>query len=104
MNVPPRTRSTRTLRTSAAGAALAVSLAVLAPAGATPAQPPSQPDAATIQPQLQQQLDKAGTADFWVRFDEHADLTQQREIADWDERGADRKSTRLNSSHVKISY
>jgi subtilisin family serine protease len=53
---------------------------------ATPARASAVP--ATIEPALQSTLDASGSADFWVRFDDRADLSQVRQVTGWTARGA----------------
>ncbi|GAA1138857.1 hypothetical protein GCM10009583_05630 [Ornithinicoccus hortensis] len=42
---------------------------------------------ASIDAQVQEELDAKGSAEFWVHFAERPDLTQFASIADWDARG-----------------
>ncbi|WP_344250674.1 S8 family serine peptidase [Isoptericola hypogeus] len=67
----------------------AASTATAGPADPGPARP-STTDVgpAEIRPGLAKKLEARGVADFWVRFDATADLSQARRIQDWDERGA----------------
>ncbi|MGH3681511.1 MAG: S8 family serine peptidase, partial [Natronosporangium sp.] len=44
--------------------------------------------AGKVQADLQQSLEASGSADFWIRFTDRADLSQARQIDDWVARGA----------------
>lgn len=77
--------------------AVLMSLAVLAgltvgaPPPASAAQPPpdalSGPATDKIEPALQESLRAERTSDYWIRFEDRADLEPATNIADWTERG-----------------
>ncbi|MBL0886921.1 S8 family serine peptidase [Myceligenerans sp. I2] len=80
------------LLTVVASLALIAGLGVGAPPPAAAAPPPD-PGAAPagsaekIDPQLQESFRSDRTAEFWLTFDEQADLEPAKDIADWTERG-----------------
>ncbi|MFI1976880.1 S8 family serine peptidase [Streptomyces wedmorensis] len=69
-----------------------------------------------IRPALQEQLKDKGKADFWVRLDERADLTEAARIRDWEERGtavarvlretaeASQADVRAKLDHAHVGY
>ncbi|GGU34288.1 S8 family serine peptidase [Nocardioides albus] len=99
-----RHRHSATLLAGALAAAVAVGMtgtaavaAAPAPTAAksVPASSPTTPKASTeiapekkVKPDLRHQLEDRDTADFWVDFDDRADLSSAAAIDDWDERGA----------------
>ncbi len=75
----PRTQLVRAL---VLGVVMAVFAVVVPSTGAATAAP----DTDKIKPQLAQQLEDKGSADFWIRF-EQADLRAASQVAGWDARG-----------------
>ena len=73
----------------AAAAVVATGLvATGATAQATPAAPAAPPSPAEkIKPELKKALQAKAATDFWIRFEEKADLTEASRITDWTERG-----------------
>ena len=75
----------RPARATSLVAAFVLSLGALAAFSGPPASAAAD-DGDKIQPKLERRLDKQGSADFWVRF-EQADLSQAAAIDDWVARG-----------------
>ncbi|MBO0610250.1 S8 family serine peptidase [Myceligenerans salitolerans] len=76
-----------------ASLALTAGLGVIAPLPMSAAAPPPEPAAEApepddkIEPALQESFRQDPTAEFWLRFENHADLEPARSITDWTERG-----------------
>jgi subtilisin family serine protease len=72
----------------AASLALATGTVLAAPLSSTAQQAEPSPAAADkIRPDLQATLDSDGSASFWIRFADQADLTSASEVTDWVQRG-----------------
>ena len=69
-------------------AALVLSLGALSALAGPAAPAAGADDGEKIQPKLERRLDAKGSADFWVRFEQRADLTKAAAIEDWTARGA----------------
>ncbi len=80
-------RSVRRWLAGIAGISLLVPFAGTT-AAATPGALPAAPDSvASVEAEVQEQLDAKGAADFWVHFEDRPDSSQFRSISDWDARG-----------------
>jgi subtilisin family serine protease len=68
----------------------AIACGALAAAGLSAgiAQAGAEPAATKLRPALAQDFDAARTADFWIRFEDRADLSAAAAVDDWVERGA----------------
>ncbi|HEX6335741.1 MAG TPA: S8 family serine peptidase [Jiangellaceae bacterium] len=80
-------------RATVCAAALAVvvsgAMPGIAASAPEPTDEPAEEAAAKIEPMLQAELSATATTDFWVRFEDAADLSEASRMEDWAERGSE---------------